>query len=512
MSRPRPGPLPRLACFPHSAVLAAFDCLDRIQDTVDFTKRAVAQAALFHYSLNVQEGCGVTKRALYRVLAVLAAVLMLSQGLAGAQQPPASIAAGIAEARELVKARRFQEALAIVRPLAEAHPGRNDILFLVGLAAVEASRAQGIGKAEREALLDESIASFRSMLVDQPGLVRVRLELGRAFFYKAEDSLSKEQFERVLAGNPPAPVVANVRSFLTRIRARRRWNMHLGFALAPDTNIGGSSDERIINIFGLPFRRNARELTRSGVGLLVWGGGEYQYPVAQRLRLRLGMNASRREYSGGRFDRMWMAWHAGPRVFATRNTEFSVLGNFRYSWSADQPDYVDQGARLSAGHRLTRRLTLNAGASWHERRYHDRARLDGPVWNSTVGGRWVLTPTIRLNATAGYGRDRPEERRSRNESKWLQAGVSVALPKGFTVGGGGGFRWTDFEDHWFPFTRADEHRKDKTYNLRLSVFNRALTFHGFSPEVSLIHEARKTNAQAHDYKRTGGELRVVRQF
>ena len=479
----------------------------------------------------------MTKRTICRVLAVVAAVLMLSQAPAGAQespaaaqpppgtqqsappgaqQPPAPAAPGLAEARALLNALRFQEALAILRPLAEAHPARNDVRFLLGLATLEASRVRGVAQAARVALLDESIAHFRAMLVDQPGLVRVRLELARAFFYKGEDSLSKEQFERVLAGKPPEPVVANVRTFLIQIRARRRWTMHLGFTLAPDTNIGSSSDERIIHIdvggSRLPFRRNETELTKSGLGLWVWGGGEYQYPLGQRVRLRLGMNGSRREYSGGRFDRMSMSAHAGPRVLATRTTDFSVLGSFRYYWSADRPDFVDQGARLSADHRLGRRLTLNARGSWHERRYHGQTHLDGPVWNSTLGVRWVLTPTIWLDATAGYGRDRPGEKRSRSESKWVQTGVSVALPRGFTVGGGGGFRWTDFEGPWFPHTRRDERRADKTYNLRLSVFNRALTFYGFSPEVSLLHEVRRTNAQLYDYKRTGGELRVVRQF
>ena len=95
---------------------------------------------------------------------------------------------------------------------------------------------------------------------------------------------------------------------------------------------------------------------------------------------------------------------------------------------------------------------------------------------------------------------------------WLQGGVSVALRRGFTVGGGGGVRWTDFGGEWPPNTPRGEFREDKTYNLRASVHNRALTFFGFSPEVSLIHEVRKTNAQLYDYKRTGGELRVVRQF
>ncbi|MDE0354157.1 MAG: surface lipoprotein assembly modifier [Deltaproteobacteria bacterium] len=364
----------------------------------------------------------------------------------------------------------------------------------------------------RETLLDEAIAAFRAMLIDQPGLVRVRLELARAFFYKGEDGLSREHFERVLAGNPPAPVVANVRRFLSRIRARRRWSVYLGFAVAPDTNIGGTSDERIIYIFGLPFRRDAASLTTSGVGLSVLGGGEYQHPLGERVRLRLGMDASRREYSGGKFDQMLVSWHAGPRVFVSRTTELSVLGNWRHQWTANDPNYFDLGGRLTLNHRFSRRLTASGRASWHDRRYRTRKLLDGPVRNFSLNAGWVLTPTVRLNATAAYGRDRPQSLRNRNESFWLQTGVSVALPKGFTVGGGGGVRWTNYEVPWAPHTPADERRKDTTYTLRASVFNRALTFFGFSPEVSLVHEVRNTNAQLYDYKRTGGELRVVRQF
>ena len=438
--------------------------------------------------------------------------LVVAPGWVAAQETSPSTPPDVARARALLKGGRFLEALVVLRPLAEADPTSRDVLFLLGLAAIEASRRPAVAEADREALLDEAIAALHTMLIDQPGLVRVRLELARAFFYKGEDGLSGEHFERVLAGNPPAPVVANVRRFLLQIRARRRWNMHLGFALAPDTNIGGTSDERVIYIFGLPFRRDAEALTTSGVGLSVWGGGEYQHPMGRRARLRASVDAWRKEYSGGKFDRMLLSLHAGPRVFVARGTDFSVLGSWRHQWSANDPDYFDLGGRLTAGHQLTRRFSVNGRASWHERRYRVRKFLDGPVRDFSLSAGWVLAPTMRLGATAGYGRDRPERRKYRNDSIWLQARVSVALPKGFTVGGGGGVRWTDYEGNWFPNTKADENREDRTYNLRASVRNRALTFYGFSPEVSLIHEVRKTNAQLYDYKRTGGELRVVRQF
>ncbi len=449
-------------------------------------------------------------------LAVVVSLFLGSPGWSAEATAPAT--AGLSDeervgrAQALVRAGRFREALVLLQPLVQRRPVKNEVLFLTGLASLGAARQPGLAANVRETMLDGAIATFRHMLIEQPGLVRVRLELARAFFYKGEDGLSQEQFERVLAGNPPEPVIANVRRFLSQIRARRRWNMHLGFALAPDTNIGGTSNERIIYILGLPFRRDAESLTTSGVGLSVWGGGEYQHPLGDRVRLRLGVDASRREYSGGEFDSMVLAWHAGPRVFVSRTTEFSILGDWRHQWNANDPNYFDLGGRLTVRHRFTRGLTVNGNASWRDRRYRTRNFLDGPVRNFSLNGGWVLTPTIRLEGGVGYGRDRPGRLIYRNKSLWFQAGVSVALPKGFTVGGGGGVRWTDYEAPWVFSTPENEDREDRTYNLRASVHNRALTFYGFSPEISLVHEVRNTNAQAYDYKRTGGELRVVRQF
>ena len=61
-----------------------------------------------------------------------------------------------------------------------------DALFRNGMAAVEQAYAE-TDDDRRDALLDEAITAFRAMLVSRPDLVRVRLELARAFFLKGED-------------------------------------------------------------------------------------------------------------------------------------------------------------------------------------------------------------------------------------------------------------------------------------------------------------------------------------
>ncbi len=429
-----------------------------------------------------------------------------------AEAPAAADTATEAQAKALIDAGRFGEAFAVLQPLLSGDAVDPNTLFLYGLAALEASQQQGRTDDQRELLLNEAIGAFHTMLLAQPGLVRVRLELARAFFFKGEDDLARRHFEAVLAGEPPEAVAANVRGFLAAMQARNRWSFSLGAALAPDTNIGADSEERTIYIFGLPFERDAEELTTSGVGVSVWGGAEYQVPVAVRLRLRAGGEAARREYGGSEFDQLYLATHLGPRWLIDQNTEGSLLASARQRWTGTVPDNRELGARVEVAHRVSTQVTAFGRASLHERRYRDRAWLDGPIVDASLRGVWTVTPTVRANLSGGYGRERPESEPYRNRSRWLGIGVDVILPLGFTVGAGGEVRWTDFAGEWPPHTPAGEDRADRTRSLRLSVHNRAFTVYGFSPELVVVNEERETNAQLYDYERTHGELRFVRQF
>ena len=382
-----------------------------------------------------------------------------------------------------------------------ASPDRTNELFRTGMVAVEAMR------------YDDAIAAFRAILVDRPGLVRVRLELARAFFLNGDDDLAREHFERVLAGELPPAVVANVRRYLAQIRERRGWSMYAGAAIAPDSNIGGTSDEEIIYIFDLPFRRTADDLTTSGIGLSVWTGGEYQHPYGDRLRLRMGGDLSRREHAGSRFDETWGSVHAGPRWLAGRRAEFSALASLRRRWAGSQPDHDDPGVRFEARFRPIPRVTLNARTAWHDRRYRIREYLDGPVANSSLGASWVVTPVIRADAAVGLGRDRPEVVSWRSRSRWIRTGVTVALPLGFTAGASVRWRRTEYEGSWFPFVReVGRSREDRTRTLSASIYHRGFTVYGFSPQLVVTKDARTSNAQLHGYDRTRGEMRLIRQF
>ena len=259
-----------------------------------------------------------------RLLAMLAVFLLVTTALQ----------ASVQDAEKLIQNGRHLEALKLLRPLLEANADDVEVLLLTGLAGIGAASAPGLDEETREALLDAAIAALRRILIFHPDRPRPRLELARAFFLKGEDNLARQHFERVLASKPPAAVAKNVQRYLDAIRARRRWDAHFGFALAPDSNVNAASSADVVWLYGLPFTVTDESKPSSGVGLIVWGGAEYEHPLSQRLKLRAGADVWRQEHRETQYNRMLISLHAGPRWIMTRNAEISLLASRRQQWSA----------------------------------------------------------------------------------------------------------------------------------------------------------------------------------
>lgn len=441
---------------------------------------------------------------------------------AWAAEPPVTPSSGavhlssdpqVRQVRSLIENRRFDQALSILRPLLPGHPHQTDVRFLIGLAAIGAA-GQAISRAHKTTLLDEAIAALRVILIDHPDLVRVRLELARAFFLKGEDGLSREHFERVLAGRPSAAIAANIQRFLQIMQARRRWRGYIGFAIAPDTNIHGTSEAEYIYINGLPFRRDADSLARSGVGTVLWGGGEYRHPLSPRWRLVSGLDIYHKEYARKRFNQTHLSTHIGPRLLMNRQTELTLLGVAQRRWTGGSVYARDWGLRLGMEHWFSPRLSLSGQTAWYQREHLKRQDtiLDGPLMMLVLDAALGLTPAVRGELAVGFNRQRPQVVRWRNADVWGRLGVSAALGRGFTLGGSVALHRGDYQGNWYPFTAKGDSREDRTRIFRLSILNRAFTVFGFSPQLVLVNEVNKSNAQLYDYQRNRAELRFVRQF
>ena len=425
---------------------------------------------------------------------------------------------GLDEARFLLDNRRPIAALEILRALPHDGPDRVNVLFNRGMAALAVSQLDELNEEVRQALYDEAIAAFRFILIDNPELVRVRLELARAFFFSGRDDLAQGHFERVLASPLPPAVVTNIQRFLDAIRDRQRLSGYFGAAIAPDSNLNYASEEDIIyldTVFGrLPFQRDEESTEElSGLGLSVWAGGEYQMPLARHLRMRIGADIAQREYSGKDFDQTVLATHVGPRWLASPRTDLSLLGTAYRQWLGSHPQIDEQGMRLEISHQLAPRFWLRGTAAARERECHNCEWRNGPVTDFSLSAIWTPAPTFQVRLTVGYERDYASLVHWRSLSRWLRVDGNLALPLGFTLGGNAQMRRTHYAgDGRAHFTLTGRQRRDRTVSFGITILNRVIALYGFSPQIALFHDARMTNAQAQNFDRDRAELRLVRQF
>ena len=287
--------------------------------------------------------------------------------------------------------------------------------------------------------------------------------------------------------------------------------------LAKDSNINSASGTRIIwldtPLGHLPFTRGGDIAPKSGYGLSLWGGGEYDHPLSGRLRLRSGVDISAREHRNSAFDRHFVSFYSGPRWLIDPFTEFSLLATGQRQWEAGKPETDEIGFKAEGQRHLTPQFTLFGRASLRRRNCRGCDWYDGPVGDLSVDVLWFAMPTLRLGAGAGYRWSNARVETWRTAGPNANVNATVSLPAGFTVGLRASAYRTRYDGSGARhFTLDRKQRTDRLRILQGSVYNRAFTVFGFSPRVTFIHEERKTNAQTLDFDRNRAEISFVRQF
>ena len=153
----------------------------------------------------------------------------------------------------------------------------------------------------------------------------------------------------------------------------------------------------IIYINGLPFRRNADGQASSDIGIVGWGGAEYQYPLAARWRLRSGFrpsttgnikeSSSTRRTPGSIWGRGWLL---------SRNTEMSLLATASQRWFGQYSFNYDVGdAPGSGASGFFWPAAETAGPSWSDRTYQQQKFLEGSLMVFSLGA--TLRALFRLH-------------------------------------------------------------------------------------------------------------------
>jgi hypothetical protein len=435
-----------------------------------------------------------------RFAIVLLAITMSAYGApaqdAGKDVGTAITLTNIQAAQLLMTNNRLDDAKRLLEGELAVRPDDSEALFLLATIAV----------AQKD--YDTAISLYRRILVREPNSERVRLDLARAFFLKADYDNADRQFRFARAGEIDDPVKANVDHYLAAINRLREWTLNFFLALAPDTNQNAATSASQVNVFGLPFVLDKTARKQSGVGLAGDIGGEWSPILGDNLKARFGADFYRVDYSGGQFDDMTVSAYGGPQmVFG--NWDISALATGFKRWFANQ-DYVSGvGGKLAADYGITSGWLVGASVGGQSVTNDFVPEQSGPLWSVQTQVTYVLTPSSLFQLQLGFNRQGAQVGAYSYSGVWFGGGYSQDLPLGFSAGFQPAYFMTRYDDVLPAFGKT---RSDDAVMLAFTLLNRRLDYDGFTPRFSYVFTEQHSNIPLYSFTRNQFQIGVTSLF
>jgi tetratricopeptide (TPR) repeat protein len=137
-------------------------------------------------------------------------------------------------ARQMVQAKQYKEAYALLEPQEQARAGDPEFDYLLGIAAIDSGQ------------LTRGVFALERVLAVNPNHAQARAEIARAYFLMGENNLARSEFESVKGARPPAEVASTVDRFLNALDARERarppgGTAYIELGLGHDTNVNAAT-------------------------------------------------------------------------------------------------------------------------------------------------------------------------------------------------------------------------------------------------------------------------------
>ena len=411
-------------------------------------------------------------------------------------------------ARRWIEAGEPGKALAVLREAMGAARAAGG----VDTTGVRFMAAQALLKLGRPHEAAEILAQLAE---EHPAIDRVRLDYAASLFAIGRDEEAETVFREVWGREDLPPAVRrNVEGFLQQIRARRNLRIDLDTGLWWDDNVNNAPERETVavpRLGGLEFTVDERPVrawvARAGAGL------RWRHPVAGSGRTAIETHASvarNTVVDASAYNRTWASASIGPRVrYAVEVAGRRRPGTARADagierrWRGGKAYAVSLWGGLGLEQTVigTSRLGLFT-RYWSTR--HDEGGKD----RDPPGRRHGLYLTRRLgpgDLTAGgaFSRETPARRDLRWTSReaWLGYAADIGRDLRLSVRVHGAE--TSFGGSHPLFGKQ---RRDRTRGASLTISDRAITWRGYLPELTLDWTRTRSNLPL--YERQGRTLRL----
>jgi tetratricopeptide (TPR) repeat protein len=436
---------------------------------------------------------GAANRALFAAL-LLGVVFLFGVGAS----PAYAADPDLEKAQALLKAGRAAEAFAYLEPFEDAQAGDPNFDYLFGVAALDA------GNPSRATLALERV------LAVQPSFVGARIDMARAYFALGDFARARDEFQAVLAQNPPPAARAVIERYLQAIEERQaaRRTVFTGFLEATaghDSNVNNSTSQAEVAVpalGNLVFTLDPTNVKRSDSYWTLAGGAEVAHEVTPGFSLFAGADARyRANATEDRFDTDSVAGRVGVAFPRERLLLRAMLQGERFS--------LDHAAnRTTSGIAGDARYTLDAATfvsgflARSEYRFK-AAGLDVNDFDQTLGGigliRLFHEGRSALAGTVLAGREEELNGRADGDKdiKGARLGGQLGLRETLDLIASAGVQRGDYSRENAAFQKF---RKDEQLDVMVGLVWRFTGAWSLRPQV--LYARNDSNIPIYEYKRT----------
>jgi tetratricopeptide (TPR) repeat protein len=367
--------------------------------------------------------------------------------------------------------------------------------YFFGLAAIDAGEPT------------DGVLALERYLLNNPGSVVARLELGRGYFMLGDTARAREMFDEVLRLNPPVEVRGRIERMLAAIREKESAfkTSFSGFFEGTyghdsNANSGIGQDSITLPLFGtLQLAQDGRETSDRFHGIAL--GGQVNVPLKPGIALFAGAQLDSRNFDEvGQFDQRTTGGAAGLSLTRDPN-------QFRFSFSGNQLRVQSRKYRSLQAYTFEWNRSLDAKRGFSV--FAQQAKLEyagnnavrdadltsiGAAWRQSFDGNWQ--PFLNVGVNVG----REDNKRNRDDlgrdTFGARAGLGLTLAP--RVSAALSLAWQESNYKAFDdFLGAK--REDRFFTVEAAVGYALTPVLGARLEVS--HATNDSNIALFEYKR-----------
>lgn len=412
----------------------------------------------------------------------------------------------LAYAQQLLDKDQGAQAYALLEPLEVERAGQPNYDLMLGLSALD------VGQNTR------AVFALERVLALEPGNVRARAEIARAYLALGETRNARLEFQNVKQQPIPAEVAATIDRFLAAVErledeGRTQVRGYLEFGAGTDSNVnsGAGRSSIAIPLFGGALftldangRRQRDNFSQLSAGL------NFRSPLRPRLALTGGLavtqrlNQSEKDYNNSNWD-----GNLGLSYSAGKNQYFALIqgSSFRLD-----------GERFRDALGFTTQWQHTSDARNQTSLYLQYANLRYPGQSTRDADRWVLggayAHAFRAGGVIYAGAYLGTEREKASGVPYLghdlvgiRAGGQMELSPSWT-----GFINANLEHRRYGGTDPFflDTRRDLQSNLQIGAYFAASRQWQVTPQLSLTRN--NSNMELNDYRRAVFSITVRRDF